>query len=480
MGAALIVVAAAAYFTFGRQIASEAGPPLTSIAVLPFDDMSPGGDQKWLADGMAEELIETLSRIEALRVLARTSAFAMKGKDLRAVGEELRVGSVVEGSVRRAGDQLRVTAQLIRVADGSHLWSARYDRKLSDVFAIQSEIARAIAEAIRGELGVEQEYAWYRSHAPSDVRAYELVKEGFEARWSRGLPTREGLRTAMEYYEQALAIDPDYADAHADLGNAYEELAYFTGKESDRAMARAQAERALALDPTNAGAYHLFAEIHRDRYEWDEARAAAERGVAHNPGHTALRHIASQLLSVQGRTSEALVEMRRVADLDPWFWVFRQNLGLLHILEGDYESAVEDLEQAWRLAPVRAVAEILAYAYHWCGRDEAALEALLRDLPPELAEWGAAVRRGFEEAGFEGSLRASVATRIASRGDACTSYGGNDATLAYLGEADAMFACLERAVDRGIPLPLKTFDVYDPYRSDPRFTELLRRMNLAE
>ncbi len=147
--AALFAAVVAAYLVFGGRAPTEAAPPLTSIAVLPFDDMSPGGDQKWLADGMAEELIETLSRIEALRVPARTSAFALKGKDIATVGAELRVGSVVEGSVRRSDDQLRVTAQLIRVSDGSHLWSARYDRKLSDVFEVQTEIARAIAEAIR-------------------------------------------------------------------------------------------------------------------------------------------------------------------------------------------------------------------------------------------------------------------------------------------------------------------------------------------
>ncbi len=153
-GGALAVIAAAAYLSLNRRSPTPAGAPLSSIGVLPFEDMSPGGDQKWLADGMAEELIETLSRIEALRVPARTSAFALRGKDIGTVGAELGVGSVVEGSARRSDDQLRVTAHLIRVSDGSHLWSARYDRKLADVFALQTEIARAIAEAVRGELGI--------------------------------------------------------------------------------------------------------------------------------------------------------------------------------------------------------------------------------------------------------------------------------------------------------------------------------------
>jgi adenylate cyclase len=199
-GAALLAIAAAAYLTLRKRILARDEAPLTSIAVLPFDDMSPGGDQKWLADGMPEELIETLSRIEALRVPARTSAFAMRGKDVATAGTELRVGSVVEGSVRRLDDQLRVTAQLIRVSDGSHLWSARYDRKLSDVFAIQSEIARAIAEAVRVELGIVRDVEWHRSDEPSDVRAYELMKRGFDEVWP--LFPEEGLRKAIDYHER--------------------------------------------------------------------------------------------------------------------------------------------------------------------------------------------------------------------------------------------------------------------------------------
>ena len=218
-GAGVVAIAVASYLTFGGSPPKEVGAPLTSIAVLPFDDMSPGGDQKWLADGMAEELIETLSRIEALRVPARTSAFAQKGKDIRTVGAELRVGSVVEGSVRRSDDQLRITAQLIRVSDGYHLWSARYDRKLSDVFAIQSEIARAIAEAIRGEFGIEYDTSLPRSYEPSDVRAYELVKKGVDA--EEPFLTEGGIRKGIGYFEQALAIDPGYANAHALLGWAY-------------------------------------------------------------------------------------------------------------------------------------------------------------------------------------------------------------------------------------------------------------------
>ncbi len=485
-GAALLAIAAAAYFAFGGRSPIDAGASLTSIAVLPFDDMSPGGDQKWLADGMAEELTETLSRIEALRVLARTSAFAMKGRDLRTVGEELRVGSVVEGSVRRSGDQLRVTAQLIRVSDGSHLWSARYDRKLADVFALQSEIARAIAEAIRGELGIEHETSWYQSHEPSDVRAYELLKQGLLSRWSGAWPTEEGIRKAIECYELALAIDPDYANAHAELGHSYRELWVFHGRaEADLAKARVQADRALAIDPTSGTAHSLLAIILAQDYSWEEARRVVDRGLAHHPGHSALRAWSGFILANHGRTVEAQVEMRRAVDLDPWFWLWQFLLGVFQVFDGEYAAAVESLVRAGDLAPdVAPLTRVwLAYAHHRAGRDDPALEALVRDLPPDLADLEAATRRGFEAAGFTGAVRARYEWLVAKSGEPCPGDWGlldGAGALAILGEADAMFACLAKAIERRDVVYLKADPVYEPYRSDPRFAALLRRMNLAD
>jgi TolB-like protein len=190
---------------------SSAGAPLTAIAVLPFDDLSPGGDHAWLANGMAEELIEMLSRTEAFQVVARTSTQVAKAKgaDIAAIGELLNVGSVVEGSVRSANDQLRVTVQLIRVADGYHLWSGRYDRKLDDVFAIQEEIGREVAEALRAELGVTDTHSWISRarYQPPDVRAYEMLRKGVEL--YSAFHDQESIRRAIDYFLEAIDIDPD-------------------------------------------------------------------------------------------------------------------------------------------------------------------------------------------------------------------------------------------------------------------------------
>jgi TolB-like protein/regulator of protease activity HflC (stomatin/prohibitin superfamily) len=249
------------------------GPPATSIAVLPFEDMSPEGDQQWLGDSMAEEAIDMLARIGELRVIARTSAFALRGSDIKTVGRELDVGSVVEGSVRRAGDQVRITAQLIRVSDGSHLWSARYDEKLEDIFAIQEKIARELAEAIHDELGIESPSNIRRSrYQTRDVRAYELVAKGQLAQQRF---TEEGLREQLDLDLQALAIDPDYAQAHAEIGwgNFWLWSLGHDRRDEIWAKARTAAERALELDPATGAAHNLLALMSMQEGDWKGAEA---------------------------------------------------------------------------------------------------------------------------------------------------------------------------------------------------------------
>jgi tetratricopeptide (TPR) repeat protein len=189
------------------------------------------------------------------------------------------------------------------------------------------------------------------------------------------------------------------------------------------------------------------------------------------------------LLMVQGRTAEAVVEMRRAVDLDPSFSVWHVQLGAFHALAGEDNAAIEELERAWQLAPgALFLRPLLAWVYHRSGRDEEALEAFVRDLPPELAGLERAARQGFAAAGFLGMVRAGHEWRVANSGDPCARNEGVQASggLALLGEADAMFACLEKEIDRGDLLFLKANPIYDPYRAAPRFTALLRRMNLAE
>ena len=370
-----IGVAVALYTSTGTR--APTGPPITAIAVLPFDDMSPAGDQRWLADGLAEDLIDSLSRIEELRVIARTSAFAHRGEDIAAIGEGLQVGTVVEGSLRRSGDQLRVTAQLIRVADSSHLWSANYNRELSDVFAIQGEIARAIAEAIRAELGVQDTWSWLTQsrYSTPDVRAWELVKKAVarEATW-----TEEGFRDEISLTLQALEIDPEYAQAHAQHGWGYYYLWDFghDPREENLSKAKTSAESALELDPTNGSAHNLLGWLSLGDCDWAGAEARFARALKATPSHGPLRQGYGSVLFYTGRVEEAAPQFQRAVDLDPEMVWFRNSLGLLHLARGNYIEAIGEFQRGGLVS-----LESLVYAHHLNGDDERAAEVVVESAP---------------------------------------------------------------------------------------------------
>jgi TolB-like protein/tetratricopeptide (TPR) repeat protein len=443
--------------------------------------MSPGGDQKWLADSTAEELIDALSRIEELRVIARTSAFAHRGQDIATIGERLQVGAVVEGSLRRSGNQLRITAQLIRVADSSHLWSGSYTRKLADVFAIQHEVAVEVAEAVRAELGVGKTASWLiRSrYSTPDVRAWELLRKGLD----RGRTwTEEGLRDQIALSVRALEIDPGYADAHAQRAWGHlllRTFGYDRGEEN-LSSARNAAERALELDPGNGRAHHLLAVISLGNFDWGEAETRYVRALEAAPGDGALTFGYGNLLVSTGRIEEAAPHLHRAVALDPELGPARFSLGNLYFVKGDYEAAIGELEQARALSYPGANA-LLSYAYHLNGDDERAVEAVIQIVSsPEV---GAAYRRAFDEAGYAGMVRASQ-NRISSRtGRPCTNYPFYASfRFAIIGEPDRMFECWEIAIrlKHEYAGGTREHPPFDRYRDDPRFTALLREMNLAD
>ena len=279
--------------------------------------MSPDGANEYFSDGMTEEIITALSKVEGLRVAARTSAFAFKGKreSVSEIGRQLRVGTVLEGSVRRAGDRLRVTAQLINVKDGYHLWADAYDRDLRDVFAVQAEIAQAIAGALKVKLSGEA--ATMVARPTMDLTAYDLYLKGRHA-----LNQRYGasLLQAVDYFEQAIARDPRFAQAYAGLADAYVLLPGYSVTNSSEAWpkGRAAAERALALDSTLAEAHTTLA---YGRFLFDGDWRAAEQGfrraIALNPGYATAHHWYGDYLGGRGNLEGYLQELRRAQALDP-------------------------------------------------------------------------------------------------------------------------------------------------------------------
>jgi class 3 adenylate cyclase/TolB-like protein len=483
---AVVVVAAVAIAVaiyLWRQPSPPTGPPLSSIAVLPFEDMSPGGDQGWLANGMAEELIDALSRIDELRVIARTSAFVHRGEDIATIGDRLQVGALVEGSLRRSGDQLRVTAQLIRVADSSHLWSGSYDRKLSDVFAIQREIAREVAEAIRTELGVGETRSWLveSRYATPDVRAWELLKKAvdYQMTW-----TEAGFRSEIDLCLQALEIDPDYGPAHAQLGWGYWFLWFFghDPREENLSKARTAAERALEHDPTNGAAHNLLGWLSMRDFDWAAAEARYVRALEARPRSGRLGELGDSygwVLLETGRVEEARTQFRNAVRLDPTVGPYRSNMGILHVVTGDFEAAIEEFQRAVDLA-WPGVVPLLAYAHHLNGDDQRASEVLIQAAPsPEVA---AAWTRAFDEGGYAGIVRAALNHHISQSGRPCANDPALVSTmLAIIGEPDRMFECLNEVVQqRRPPFLAKVWPAYDRYRDDPRFTALLRRMGLED
>ena len=324
---ATLVGAAVALGGRTTQRHDDAGP--ASAAVLPFVDLSPSRDQEYFSDGLTDELITSLSKIEGLRVAGRTSSFQFKGRnpDVRDVGRRLGVGAVLEGSVRRAGDRLRVNAQLVSAHDGYQLWSESYDRNPEDVFAVQEEIARAIVAALRVRLGAATDSA-LGARPTEDLDAYDLYLKG---RFAWNQRTGTSLQQAASWFGQAVARDSGFTRAWAGLADSYLLLPAYTGERQEEAWARARdaARRALAADPALADAHTSMA-YGTMLYEWDWAGAEASfrRAIAANPNYPTAHHWYADFLAGRGRLDEALEQMEEARRLEPLSLIINAELAL--------------------------------------------------------------------------------------------------------------------------------------------------------
>ena len=342
---------------------------LSSIAVLPFADLSPEKDQEYFCDGMTEEIIDALSRISGIRVVARTSSFAFKGKqqDIREIGKKLNVAAVLEGSVRKDGNRLRVTAQLNSVADGYHLWSETYERELKDVFTVQDEISRAIVDTLQLKLsgrGIQP------NSSPENVETYELYLQG-RYHWSRW--RTEGAEQAIHYFEAAIQKDPKYAPAYAGIGYSYCWLGFFGALPPNEAMpkARQAAEKALSLDDSLAAAHTALAYVKAlYEFDWPVAEREFKRAIELNAGD-ADAHFGYGIayLAPQGRLDEEVREMQIARDLDPLSPVQANYLGLAYQFAGRRAEAIAQYKKALDLDPNFVEARLhLANAYLEPGR----------------------------------------------------------------------------------------------------------------
>ncbi len=457
---------------------------LRSLAVLPLSNLSGDPQQDYFADGMTDELITSLGKISALTVISRSAVMDYRGsqKPLREIARALKVAAVVEGSVKRSEDRVRITARLIQVATGKLLWSESYDRSLRDVLALQNEVAIAIAREIQLTLSPE-ELAQLSGQRPVIPEAHEAYLRG-RYEWNRG--TGEGFRQALRYFERALEIDPQFAPAHAGIADTYSQLSsLYMDVQEAMPRAKAAAERALAIDSTLASAQTALALVHGVyNYDWAAAEKGYRRALELNPGEVTAHQSYGYLLLVNGRFEEAAERFRRAREIDPLSpMVATMNLWPLY--EGRrYDAAITEAKQLLRLAPEQFTARVvLAQSLMQRGEHERAVEEFetaARQAPdfPLLDAWRA---WAYGRMGRRRDAERILAALAAAPPERFVQPYARALVLVGLDRKDEALTWLETGVLNHTEevIFLKVEPAMDPLRADPRFAALLRQLGFA-
>jgi TolB-like protein len=469
--------------------ADRAGAPAApSIAVLPFVNMSADPDNEYFSDGISEELLNLLAQVPRLQVAARTSSFAFRNRDEDAIqiGRQLRVGHILEGSVRKDGSRVRITAQLIEAGQGFHVWSDAYDRDLVDVFAVQDEIARAIVNALEPHLGIAPDAHTARATVTRDPRVHDLYLLGLRD-WHR---RENALRSALERFREAARLDTAYAPAHAGMALTYAVLPMYGDFPVDEAirLGKAAAQRALALTPDMPEAYAALGQIAQN-YEWDwtAAEQSYDRALELNPNYATAHMWRCELFSSLGRSADALRACRRGLALDPLAPVAYNQHGAAFMFAGQHDSARASLMRAIELDTTYVTAsDNLLFAHllardfdSWLSRSQRGAEtAAERRLNDALhAGWSRP-----DDARARADALAGIESLRRETGDA----GLHIVLLSLklLGEDDRALAVLEEALDvpRQRPfLPLiVNSGLFDDVANDSRYRAARSRMNLDQ
>jgi len=467
---------------WGTDGPSATSERAASIAVLPFVNMSPGEENEYFSDGITEEILNALAQVPGLKVAARTSAFQFKGQqlDLRDVGQKLNVATILEGSVQRVGDDVRITAQLIDAETGYHIWSGKYDRQLVDIFAVEDEIARAIADTLRAPLGLEPASQLVRI-ATEDAEAYELYLQGQATLMERG----PSLLRAITLYERALDRDPDFAAAHAGLAEAQALLPWYDLGDWRPSLQAAEesARRALLIDSTSARAHVALANIRRDMWDWTAAGEHYARAVQLAPNDAETKHQYAQYLSVVGRHDEAIEQTDLYLDLNPLSPIMNAGHGRTRMYVGRYDEAIESLRRAIELDPNLGLAHLwLMWCYVITGQyDEAeAAGRMGAGLVGEDPEAYATMVRAVEN---PDELKEAALAILAASTDATWELSpmGQAKWYVLLGENDLALEALRVLVEPGLGniAGIQDQDL-SPLRDDPRYNDLLERAGLSE
>ena len=450
--------------------------PDKSIAVLPFVDMSQAKDQEYFCDGISEEILDALAKVDGLRVVARTSSFSFKGKntDVGEVANKLKVENVLEGSLRREGNRIRISAQLVNARDGFHLWSETYERELKDVFAVQDDITRAIVDALKVKLAIA-----VPAKRELSSEAYDLYLQGL---YFSNKSDEENLRKSLNLFQRVLDKDPNSARAWAGIAKAWDWLSDAYVKPLDAfPVMKAAAEKAITLDPNNAEA-HVYLSDAKRVLDWDMPGAMAElqRALELDP-NSASAHMFSSLINLTlGNAKAAVAHMREAVKADPLSPLIANFSAISYLLQGQYDDAIAEGKRTLELDPNYLYqTPVIADAYREKGMYNEAIalfekaQEMTGQPQPGLAITYARIDRQSEARKILEDLKKTAATKYIAKEEIAAVYVALD-------EKDEAFKWLDRACeDHGGALDaISLRPVFQPLHSDPRFADILRRIGL--
>jgi len=459
---------------------TESAKALPSIAVLPFVNMSPDPENEYFSDGLSEEIISALSKLGSLHVTARTSAFRFRGNDLdmREIGRQLNVSNVLEGSVRRAGNRLRITAQLINVADGYHLWSERYDRELRDVFAIQDEISLAIVDKLKVRL-LGEDKARLAKRYTENFEVYDLYLKG---RYELSTLTKKGIERSLEYFQQAIQKDPNYALAYVGVASVYNALAITGQFSSNETMPKAKTEllKALKLDDSLAEAHAWLGELYL-QYEWDWSSAEREFKLAIElkPNSPEAHQFYADYLIVTGSMEQASIEIERARDLDPLSTIPNTILAYRLFVLRQFDQVIEHCRKMLKTEPSFLLQVHLWRSLRQQNRHSEALveckKLFTLFISREVAE---AMERPDAESGYKSAMRAAAKKLVELSTQRYISPYLIATLFAHAEDDNETLQWFEKAHEERdqIFYSIGVDPDWDRVRSHPRFTTLLTKV----
>jgi TolB-like protein/DNA-binding winged helix-turn-helix (wHTH) protein/Tfp pilus assembly protein PilF len=454
---------------------------IRSLAVLPLDNLSGDASQNYFADGMTDELITDLAQISALRVISRTSVMAYKGarKPLPQIARELNVDAVVEGTVLRFGDQVRITAQLIEASTDKHLWSQSYEGELRDTLALQNRVATAIADQIRINL-TPQEQAALKNAKVVNPEAYESYLKG---RYFWNKRTADGLKAALAYFKQTIEEDPKYAQAYSGLADTYALLGDWEygvlAPNEAYPKAKAAAIKALELDKT-LGEAHTSLAFSLDAFDWDWESAETEfrRAIQLNPGYATAHHWYAWHLSEMGRNREAIAEMRKAENLDPLSLIISADVAEILLVAHLNDEAIQQSRRTVDMDPNFALAHYeLGQAFVQKHSYNEAIAEFQKAI--ELSGGSIPCTSNLAYA-YAVSNKRNEAVKILNDLKTRSTTNASEIALMYvgLGDKDQAMKWLEKAYDEHFNPSILLRSAFDPLRSDPRFQDLVHRIGL--